>query len=123
MIQKNETIDENWTVLVSYFPKNWEELGWTSGAIKYRLNKFNIESDFLRVLLIHIGLGYSLRETSVIAKLSGLADISDVAILKRLRKSEQWLLELCRELLIQNGVYSPKIGNGMKVRLVDWLNY
>lgn len=46
----------------------------------------------LRVLLIHIGCGYSLRVTSALSKESGLADISDVALLKRLRACGDWFL-------------------------------
>ena len=30
----------------------------------------------MRVLLIHVGKGYSLRETAVLAKASGLAEVS-----------------------------------------------
>ncbi len=83
-------VDENWEVLLSAFPSGWQPLARETGAIKHELKEFQSEGDLLRVLLIHIGKGYSLRETVVIAKAAGLADISDVALLKRLRKSEGW---------------------------------
>jgi len=106
IMETDSIINENWEVLLSAFPSGWKELGKETGAIKHKLKEFN-ESDLLRILLIHIGKGYSLRETSVVAKLSGLAEISDVAILKRLRKSERWLLSLCQRLLAENGVNTP----------------
>ena len=38
------------------------------------------------------------------AKLAHWADVSDLALLKRLRKNEDWLRSLCVELLRENGV-------------------
>jgi hypothetical protein len=52
----------------------------------------------LRTLLLHLAQGCSLREASVRAKRAGLADVSDVAILKRLRASEAWLHHLSSAL-------------------------
>ena len=111
--------NENWQVLVSAFPSGWRELGRSTNAIKHDLKDFNSEDDLLRVLLLHVGCGYSLRETAVLAKLGNLAEVSDVAILKRLRKSEFWLLELCRSLLKETGIRMPAIQLGTSVRLVD----
>jgi hypothetical protein len=42
----------------------------------------------LRVLLLHVGAGFSLRETVVRARAAHWADLSDVALLKRLPKSK-----------------------------------
>jgi hypothetical protein len=53
----------------------------------------------LRVLVLHVARGYSLRETVVRAKLANWTDISDVALLERLRNSEEWLRFLRIELL------------------------
>ena len=112
-------VDENWDVLLSAFPSGWQELGRKTGAIKHQLKEFKSESDLLRVLLIHVGKGYSLRETAVIAKASGLAEVSDVALLKRLRKSEDWFLRLCQALLAETGINTPPLSNTLRLRLVD----
>ena len=45
----------------------------------------------MRVLLIHLGCGHSLRETAVRARKARLAELSSVALWKRLRKSRDWL--------------------------------
>jgi len=69
--------------------------------------------------LLHLACGYSLRETAVRAREAGLADLSDVALLKRLRKSKDWLHGLCRQLLVEQ---APAVGQGSVVeglRLVD----
>ena len=112
-------VDENWEVLLSAFPSGWQQLARDTGAIKHPLKEFSSESDLLRVLLLHVGKGYSLRETAVIAKAAGLAEVSDVALLKRLRKSERWLLGLCQTLLLETGIRTPAMNVGLRLRLVD----
>jgi hypothetical protein len=72
----------------------------------------------LRTLLLHVGSGFSLRETVVRAKLADWADVSDVALLKRLRNSESWLRSLCLELLRESGFAGPS-GNEPRIRIVD----
>lgn len=104
---------------MSAFPNGWQEAARTTGAIKHALKDFASEADLLRVLLLHIGKGYSLRETAVVAKAAGLADVSDVAILKRLRKSEEWFLFLCRKLFLESGVDTPSLKKDINIRLVD----
>jgi hypothetical protein len=73
----------------------------------------------LRTLLLHVGKGYSLRETAVQAKLSGLAEVSDVTILNRLRQAEDWFRLLCQLLLEESGVPLPDGPRGRRVRLLD----
>jgi len=82
--------EENWKVLGSLFPAGWQQMAWQSGAVE-RLRGFPSPDVLLRVLLLHVARGYSLRETVVRAKLANWADISDVALLKRLRNIEEWL--------------------------------
>ena len=76
---------EDWPILLSFIPADWIELASSTNALK-GLRKDKAAEDYLRTLLIHIGCGYSLRETVVRAKLANLADISDVALVKRLRR-------------------------------------
>jgi hypothetical protein len=76
-------MDEDWDLLVSFFPLDWREQAVRSGVTK-GLRKCKSVEDFLRILLVHFASGYSLRETVVWAREAGLADLSDVALLKRL---------------------------------------
>src|ERR1700681_1213640 len=96
--------EENWKVLTSLFPAGWQQMAWQSGAVE-RLRRFSSSEMLLRTLMLHVARGYSLRETVVRAKLANWADISDVALLKRLRNSEEWLRLLCTELLRENVAY------------------
>lgn len=111
-------LDEDWNVLQSLFPPAWGELGRSRGAIE-RLRGFNSVGDVLRTLLMHVGNGWSLRETSVRAKLAGIAEVSDVTLLNRLRQSENWLRELCQQLWKDNGVNLTPAIAGYPVRVVD----
>ena len=96
-------MEGDWAVLRSFLPCGWQELGRSSGALK-GLRKDRSAETALRVLLLHLGCGHSLRETSVRAREAGLARLSDVALLKRLRKSSAWLRGLCQALLRERGV-------------------
>jgi hypothetical protein len=74
----------------------------------------------MRTLLLHIACGYSLRETPVRAKASQIADVSDVALLKRLKLSENWFKALSISLLEQRGsIEKIKIKKNICIRLVD----
>jgi hypothetical protein len=109
--------NEDWSVLASLFPSDWREEAVQSGAVQ-RLRGFSSVDALLRTLLLHVGNGLSLRETAVRAKLAQWADVSDVALLKRLRSSEAWLRALCLELLKESGFSGPS-GEGPRLRIVD----
>jgi len=114
----DHTADENWRVLLSLFPENWQPLAWQHGAVK-RLRGFNSTEAVLRTLLLHVGKGYSLRETAVQARLAGLSDVADVTILNRLRQAEEWWRSLCQLLLEESGVVLPEGPHGRHVRALD----
>lgn len=111
---------EDWPILESFFPDDWIELASSTNALK-GLRKDKAAEDYLRTLLIHIGCGYSLRETVVRAKLSNLADISDVALVKRLRKAKDWLHSLCVALFEEQGV-GIDTSSDFQARLFDATN-
>ena len=108
-------VKENWEVLTSLFPAGWQQMAWQSGAVE-RLRGLASPDVLLRTLMLHVARGYSLRETVVRAKLANWADISDVALLKRLRNSEEWLRLLCIELLHQ----APRWVFILSSLIADW---
>ena len=109
---------EDWDVLSSLFPDGWRELARSSGAVK-RLRGFDSVDSVLRTVLLHVGCGLSLRETAVEAALGGVAEVSDVTVMNRLRDAEPWLLELCRQLWQENGVGLGSTVLGRSARLLD----
>jgi Transposase DDE domain len=111
-------MDEDWNLLTSLLPSGWEQQAVLSGASE-RLRGFASTSNLLRTLLLHVGKGYSLRETVVRAKAAGIAAVSDVALMKRLQKAEGWLRGLCVALWEEAGWEMPLEAHGYNVRAVD----
>lgn len=112
-------LDENWNTILNLLPTNWCEMGHDYGAVS-RLRGVPSEEALLRILLIHVARGYSLRETSVIAKQANIATISDVALLKRLRSSEQWLWAMCKSLFLENaGDVTARSPSAIQFKAVD----
>ena len=110
-------MEEDWNLLLRFLPPGWEALAAESGALK-GLRKDKTPENLLRVLLLHLGSGHSLRETAVRSRRAGLSDLSAVALMKRLRKSVPWLHALCRALFEERGVGLASSG-GIEVRMVD----
>ncbi len=113
-------MNEDWSVLTSLLPERWREIGTQTNALK-GLRQDKSEEALLRTLLIHLACGYSLRETAVRARQAHLADMSDVALLKRLRKSKEWLAELCSSMFLERGVRLQGPSD-FEVRLFDATN-
>src|SRR6266851_3850133 len=109
--------NEDWDLLVSLFPEGWDRQAKESGAMARQCG-IKIPETLLRLFLLHVARGYSLRETAVRAKEAHLATISDVGLLKRLRRSEEWLHWLCTQLVSEN-VWMPRQRDQGSVRIVD----
>jgi len=113
-----QPLDEDWNLLLGLLPAQWQQQAVLSGACE-RLRGFSSASSLLRTLLLHVGNGYSLRETVVRAKAAGIAAVSDVALMKRLQKAEGWLHGLCVSLLQESGWEMPAETHGFTVRALD----
>ena len=113
-------MDEDWNLVLSFFPKEWREYALRTNALK-GLRKDKSPDNILKTMMIHFSCGYSLRETAIRAKKAHLADLSDVALLKRLQKSKDWLYMLCTTLFKERGV-CVECDDSPKFRLFDATN-
>ncbi len=114
-------LGDDWRVVTSMLPARWEAKAVELGAVKRQLRGFEDVSSMLRVLLIHLAEGCSLRETAVRAGAGGLSAVSDVALLKRLRACGAWFEWMVREMA---GQMAMPLGpdatlSGRRVRLMD----
>ena len=91
------SIGQDWDVVTSMLPAQWRAKAGGLGAGR-RLRGFASVEALLRVLLIHLADGCSLRETVVRARAGDLADVSDVALLKRLRGCGPWFQWMAQEM-------------------------
>lgn len=89
--------DENWVLLTRFLPDDWRSMAKQLNACR-RLRGIPSVDLLLRMLMVHVSEGYSLLQTSNIARQAGWATISDVALLKRLRSAEEWLRWMSLEL-------------------------
>lgn len=99
-------IDEEWAILAGLLPEGWRELARETGAIR-RARGLSSPDVLLRVLLLHVASGLSLRSAAARASELGLAELSDVALLKRLRTSEEWLRTLAARMFGQTRFSLP----------------
>lgn len=114
------SIGQDWDVVMQMLPAQWASKAIELGAVR-RLRGFDSVASLLRVLLIHLADGCSLRETAVRASAGGLADVSDVALLKRLRGCGAWFQWMAQEMAAGMAL-SPDIDAmlpGRRVRLID----
>ncbi len=90
-------IEDNWHCILSMLPENWEDLAYETKAVTKLVGIPSVEN-LLRILMIYIATGVSFRTTSAQAKAANLGNMSDVAIMKRLRKSKKWFHNMCLSL-------------------------
>jgi hypothetical protein len=90
----DELMAEDWDIVKSMLPTDWQESARQCGALRRGRKVANPEI-LLRLLLLHVAGGLSLRQTVARAQALGWASLSDVALLKRLRGSANWLEYLC----------------------------
>lgn len=111
---------EDWDTLVKFLPAGWEEKAKELGSLR-RCRRFSGAGALLRTLLIHLADGCSLRETAVRARQGGVASISDVALLKRLKASGEWLRWMAAQTMVKWVDKQPPVvfGSELNIRVID----
>lgn len=113
-------LDEEWDILSSLLPDRWRELARETGAIQRARGAVDGPETLLQVLLLHVAGGLSLKQAVARAQTQRLATMSDVALLKRLRSSEDWLRELARLMFATSRFVRPaRAPAGRRLRAVD----
>jgi hypothetical protein len=112
-------LDEEWEFLTDFLPQDWREQARTTGALRRARGIPNADC-LLQLILMHTATGLSLRQTVVRAREQSIADISDVALLKRLRSSEPWLRSLTSHLTeINQADLLQRLSTQGRIRVVD----
>jgi hypothetical protein len=118
-----DALPEDWKILRSWLPANLQECARADGFFQ-RARGLNDAELWLRLILMHVAGGLSLKQTVLRARELGLAQISSVALFKRLRRSQRWLQGLTRHLL---AVQQKKLGRfdwpyRYRLRIIDASN-
>ena len=87
-----ESLENEWPYLLSFLPpeETLEATARSCGAIQRR-RAVAEASTLLRLALVYGFCGFSLRQTAAWAEAADIASLSDVALLKRFRKTPDWL--------------------------------
>lgn len=91
---REQLIASDWDIVKGLLPNDWQASARQCGALRRSRNVDSAET-LLRLIFLHVAGGLSLRQTVARAKAFGWATLSDVALLKRLRASANWLESLC----------------------------
>jgi hypothetical protein len=110
--------EENWEVLKRCLPEDWEGQAYQLGALK-RKRKIPSAEALLRVLMLHLATGRSLRTTTAYAREAGICEINDAALLHRLKASRDWLQWMCVSLLRELSWTCPPAAEKFRVLLID----
>jgi hypothetical protein len=107
---------DDWEVVCQFLPPSWKDAARELGALR-RARGIRDADVLLRVLMVHLVDGCSLKETALRVHQAGWCSISSVALFKRLRAAEQWLRWLAEQLWLRQ---SAVITNAdYRVRAVD----
>ena len=109
-------VAQDWEQAKLVLPSDLERSAQTSRAL-IRRRGIQCAEDLLRIILVYAVCDWPLRLVAVWCVLMGVADISDVAILNRLRHSHVWLGRLIVQLLEQRRIHLPQ--RQVRVYLVD----
>src|ERR1022692_668458 len=115
---REELISADWDLVKGLLPTDWEAGARQCGALRRCRNVDSAET-LLRLILLHVAGGLSLRQTVVRAQALGWATLSDVALLKRLRASAGWLESLCWGLWSTWDWPEGLAAQGRRWRIVD----
>jgi len=112
-------LEEEWEFLTEFLPQDWREQARITGAFR-RARGIASADRLLQLILMHTATGLSLRQTVVRAREQAIADISDVALLKRLRLSEPWLRQLTSQMTeLGAAPLINRLSQERRIRVVD----
>lgn len=114
------SLSEDFEYLKSFLPVGWQAKAKELGALR-RCRKVPDAETLLRVLLIHLAEGCSLRETSVRTRRGKIIELSDVSIMDRLKRSGEWFRWMNTEIMKRWIDQQPTtvFGSRWNVKLVD----
>lgn len=116
----NDSLLEEWEILRSWLPADLNDRARRFSFFE-RARGLTDGERWLRLILMHVSGGLSLEQTVLRARELGLADVSHVALFKRLRKAEAWLGSICQDLLMEQQRRLGKCAwpSRYKVRAID----
>ena len=116
-VDEREWVQFQWPYLMAFLggEQRVTELAYSTGAF-VRRREIESPSEMLQLLFTWAVAERSLRETAALAAEAGMADVSDVALMKRFMRAGGWLGALLAQVL---GSAPPRAGALLRLRLID----
>src|SRR4051794_22002627 len=116
--------EDDWSMLLTMLPSDLETSARETGALRRRRGVPSA-AVLLRLAMVYAHTEFSLRSTALWAREQGLADLSDVSLLNRLRNAAPWIGRLLTEKLAERTRLPTLEAGGvqraarLRVRLMD----
>jgi hypothetical protein len=116
-VEAGEWVQFQWPYLLAFLggERRVAELAYATGAF-VRRREIESPAEMLQLLLTWAVAERSLRDTAALSAEAGMADVSDVALLKRFKKAGDWMGALLAEVL---GNSQPTSAAALRLRLID----
>lgn len=88
-----DILAEEWAVLTQFLPDGWRELARSTGALQ-RARQVRSADVLLRLIFLYAASGLSLKQATARARTAGMAKLSPVGLMKRVRSAGPWLRAL-----------------------------
>lgn len=111
-----DVVADNWDYVLNMLPADLENSAADKLALQRR-REICCAEDLLRLCLAYGLCDMSLRQTAAWARIAGIGELSDVAVLKRLQKSADWLGYLIVRWMQDRGL--PTNATTVPVRIID----
>src|SRR5712692_4854448 len=110
---------DEWPLLLSLLPADLETSAKERGALRRKRGVPSAQA-LLHLAFVYAYVGRSLRATAAWAAATGVAQLSDVALLKRLRGAADWCGHLLAQQLAQQAALRrDRLPHGLQVQLID----
>ncbi len=108
---------DSWLKIRGEMPQDMESLARESRAL-VRGRKIKTAESLLRLILVYAVRDWSLRMVGMWAVIQGIADVSDVGLLYRFCRCQQWLGQLLMKVVQLQNDYLGQLGK-VRLRLID----
>ena len=98
---RSDILAEEWSVLTRFLPEGWRELARSTGSLQ-RARQVRSPDVLLRLAFLYAASGLSLQQAAARATTAGLARISSVALMKRMRSAGPWLRALAEGVFAES---------------------
>lgn len=117
---RTDILAEEWGVITRFLPDGWQDLARSTGALK-RARQVRSADVLLRLVFLYAASGLSLQQAAARASAAGLARLSNVALMKRMRSVEPWLRALTERMFAEGwrNTSLETLPSGRQVKIVD----